>query len=230
MASDATPQSLIRETQVAEMAARTFLRRNWCAILDGAERLLVLGFYLYLVWRLLLHGDGRPWLGNSLLIASEGLVLILFVFRRPAVIISQRKSDWLLAMAATVAPFLVFPAADPGSLVSPLVCIFLMICGLLVQVHAKLSLGRSIGMVAANRGLKQTGPYQIVRHPMYAGYAVTHIGFWLLHPTSWNLAVYSCALGLQIVRLLAEERFLAQSPEYREYVQAVRFRLIPGVY
>ena len=199
-------------------------------MLDRAEQLFVLGFYFYLVWRLLPAGHGSPWLGNALLLLSEGLVLILFLIRRPATTISTRRSDWLLAFGGTILPLLVQPAGSPGGLVPPLVCIPVMICGLVLQIRAKVSLGRSIGMVAANRGLKRSGPYQLVRHPMYAGYVLTHIAFLLMNPLLWNLAVYSGALGIQILRLLAEERFLSQSTEYREYMRSVRFRLIPGVF
>jgi protein-S-isoprenylcysteine O-methyltransferase Ste14 len=199
-------------------------------ILDAMERLLVLGLYAYFVWRLLPKGDGGHWLANAVLLVSEGLVLVLFLIRRPAAAISTRRSDWLLALVGTLAPFLVQPAALPGGLVPPVACLFLMICGLVVQIHAKLSLGRSMGMVAADRGIKRSGPYQFVRHPMYAGYFLTHVAFWLLNPTGWNLAAYSCAISVQIMRLLAEERFLTHLPEYREYMQGVRFRLIPGVF
>jgi protein-S-isoprenylcysteine O-methyltransferase Ste14 len=101
---------------------------------------------------------------------------------------------------------------------------------MLVQVHAKLSLGRSMGLVAANRGIRRSGPYQFLRHPMYAGYMLTHLAFWLFNPTEWNLLIYSTAATIQVLRLLAEERFLRRSDEYRAYMENVRFRLIPGVF
>ena len=85
-------------------------------------------------------------------------------------------------------------------------------------------------MVPADRGIKRGGPYQLVRHPIYAGYLISEIGFLLLHPTLWNLSTYSLALVLQIVRILAEERFLAQNADYREYMQTVRYRLIPRIF
>lgn len=105
-----------------------------------------------------------------------------------------------------------------------------MIAGLIIQIRAKVSLGRRVGMVPADRGINRGGPYQLVRHPMYAGYILSDIGFFLLNPTLWNASVYSVALVLQILRILAEERFLAQNAEYREYMQSVRYRLIPGIF
>ena len=40
-----------------------------------------------------------------------------------------------------------------------------MLIGLYVQISGKLILGRSFGLIAANRGIKVAGPYRIVRHP-----------------------------------------------------------------
>jgi protein-S-isoprenylcysteine O-methyltransferase Ste14 len=65
---------------------------------------------------------------------------------------------------------------------------------------------------------------------MYAGYLLAHIAYLLVNPTLWNAAVYAAMYGLQIPRLLIEERLLAGDPAYRRYRQQVRYRLIPGVF
>ena len=91
-------------------------------------------------------------------------------------------------------------------------------------------LGRSMGAVAAHRGLCLRGPYRFVRHPMYAGYLMGHLGFLAVNPSLWNLAVYVACYALQIPRLFLEEEFLGVDPRYREYQTQVRFRLIPGVF
>lgn len=95
---------------------------------------------------------------------------------------------------------------------------------------AKFSLLRSFGLVAADRGIKQRGLYAVVRHPMYAGYIMTHIGFLLIAPSWWNLAVYIAAWVLIIVRISAEERVLSANPQYRDYMTGVRYRFLPGVF
>ena len=58
----------------------------------------------------------------------------------------------------------------------------------------------------ANRGVVIYGPYRYMRHPMYFGYLLNHIGLFLLRPTDFNLAIYVIAWSMQITRLLAEER------------------------
>ncbi|WP_276509041.1 methyltransferase family protein, partial [Microvirga aerophila] len=83
---------------------------------------------------------------------------------------------------------------------------------------------------AANRGVKTQGPYSLIRHPMYIGYVATQVGFLLFNSTVWNLAIYSGAWTLQVLRILAEERTLSKDPEYKAYALAVRYRLVPGVF
>jgi protein-S-isoprenylcysteine O-methyltransferase Ste14 len=105
-----------------------------------------------------------------------------------------------------------------------------MLAGLYLQISAKLSLGQSFGLVAANRGVKVIGPYRFVRHPMYAGYMIAHIGFLLAFPSLWNVTLYSAEFVIQVARLLREEHFLRQDQEYRAYAARVRYRLLPAIF
>ena len=72
--------------------------------------------------------------------------------------------------------------------------------------------------------------YKLVRHPMYAGYLLIHIGILLLMPTALNFLIYAISWSAQIPRLLAEERLLSKDPVYRGLVAKTRWRLIPGVF
>jgi len=198
-------------------------------VLDWSERLLVLVLYGWLVARLLWTYLDSGGIVNLLLLPSEGLVVAFLLVRRPASMISRRPAQWLLALAATSAPMLVSPGLGEA-LVPITAAAVLLLMGMVVQVMAKLALGRSIGLVPAHRGLKVNGPYRFVRHPMYAGYLLSHVAFLLVNPTWWNLAVYGLCYSLQIPRLLGEERLLCQDTCYREYQAAVRYRLIPGVF
>jgi protein-S-isoprenylcysteine O-methyltransferase Ste14 len=79
--------------------------------------------------------------------------------------------------------------------------------------------------------LVDTGAYGVVRHPMYAGSPFVHLGLslWL---GSYAAALYaSLPLGLLVVRIGLEERFLQRElPGYREYMKRVQYRLLPGVW
>ena len=105
-----------------------------------------------------------------------------------------------------------------------------MLIGLYVQISGKLILGRSFGLIAANRGIKMAGPYRFVRHPIYAGYTIIHVGFLLAFPSLWNVVLYSTELAIQIARLLREELLLNQDQNYRAYAARVRYRLIPMIF
>ncbi|MBP6013882.1 MAG: DUF1295 domain-containing protein [Alphaproteobacteria bacterium] len=162
-----------------------------------------------------------------LILPSEGLVLLLLLFRRRTDQISTNLWDWAVAAIGTTAVLLVDKGSAPVlGLLGP----YLMLLGLLVHVGAKLSLWRSFGLVAANRGVKVGGLYRFVRHPMYAGYILSHIGFLLATPSLWNAAVYAVAWAALVARMDAEERVLIQDASYSSYCANVRYRLLPGVY
>jgi protein-S-isoprenylcysteine O-methyltransferase Ste14 len=102
-----------------------------------------------------------------------------------------------------------------------------LVGGLLV-LAATLRLGRSFGIVAANRGIQTGGLYRVVRHPIYAAYVLAFGGFVLAHPTLINAEILVGWLMVQILRVCAEERLLMQDTHYATYAAQVRYRLIPG--
>lgn len=196
--------------------------------LDQFEQLFVLLLYGWLVLRVLPDAVASGGLlAIILLLLSEGAVVILLLFRRPTADISVKIQDWIIAAAGTWLPLMVIKGGEPilGSL-GPL----LMALGLVTQVAAKLTLLRSFGLVAANRGVKSNGMYAFVRHPMYAGYILTHIGYLLASPSLWNVGVYVAVWAFLIARMVAEENILGADPEYREYTQRVRHRIVPGIF
>jgi protein-S-isoprenylcysteine O-methyltransferase Ste14 len=82
----------------------------------------------------------------------------------------------------------------------------------------------------ANRGVVSSGLYRLVRHPIYMGYLITHIGFVLANGTLGNLAIFLGADIALLVRAVYEERVLARDGAYREYQQRVRYRVVPGLF
>ena len=168
-------------------------------------------------------------IGDVMLLITETMMVILVLFRRTAKNLSMRPGDWVIAFAVTCLSLLARPF--PGqSHAWDSVAIILTMLGLSTQLISKYTLGRRFGVVAANRGLCMSGPYRLVRHPIYMGYVLLHTGFFLLNPTLWNLCVFATLYMLQIPRILAEERLLGQDPDYQQYMGKVRSRLIPGVF
>ncbi len=208
---------------MSALAAVTQPRR----LLDLVEQVAVLALYTWLVIRLWPGEFSASNWYPVLLLLSEGLVVLLLLIRRPTDRISTKGLDWALAAGGTFVVLFVGQGGAP--LHGPLGAV-LMLLGLAIHVGAKLSLLRSFGVVAANRGVKANGPYRLVRHPMYAGYALTHIGFLLAGPTLWNLAIYATVLTIAVRRIVAEERVLREDAAYRDLAEKVRYRLLPLVF
>ena len=76
-----------------------------------------------------------------------------------------------------------------------------------------------------------TGPYAIVRNPMYASASIYFVGMSLALGSFWALIPSGLVILGFFVRLLDEERFLSQTlPGYEEYCTKVRWHLIPGLF
>jgi protein-S-isoprenylcysteine O-methyltransferase Ste14 len=164
-----------------------------------------------------------------LFLAPNVVFLALVVFRRKPKEIGARGADWVLPIAASAAPQLLVNVSGPA--LSPSwVALGAMAAGGLLAFASMLGLGRSFGIFPANRGVKRQGPYSLVRHPMYLGYALWQFGFVLANPGWSNAFVLGLATGLQLWRIEREERVLARDPIYLAYRQKVRARLIPGLY
>ena len=106
----------------------------------------------------------------------------------------------------------------------------LQIAGTLLSIAAVISLGRSFGVVAANRGVRTTGFYRFVRHPLYASYMVSFLGFVLGNLSVRNIVLIVVAFICQYLRAVAEERILGLDPEYQAYMAQVRYRFIPYIF
>lgn len=168
-------------------------------------------------------------LTGVLLLASELLVVVLTVLRRRAIAVDRSLRARLLTVVSLACPPLVVPS-PAGGVLSDTWTTAASGVGLLVIVGGKLSLGRSFGLVPANRGVVARGLYRVVRHPIYLGYLVTHASFLLAHPTAWNASALAVADISLVLRALQEERTLAHDPAYVAYCARVRWRLLPGVY
>ncbi|MBB3522643.1 methyltransferase [Rhizobium redzepovicii] len=198
-------------------------------VLDIVEKVLVGYLFVAIVMRIVPQMQDNRAIIDGLLLFSEGAAAFLILTRRPTRNASLRLYDWTVTAVGTLFPLLVSPnTSEP---LAPLaVCGTVMVLGFFLQIAAKLSLRRSFGLVPANRGIKIGGPYKFVRHPMYAGYLMMHIGFFLTHPSVWNFAIYATALTAQCFRLLAEERLLKQDPAYTAFMATTRYRLVPFVF
>lgn len=85
--------------------------------------------------------------------------------------------------------------------------------------------------LAPDQKVISTGPYALVRHPMYAGALVMLLGIPIALGSWWGILVFAAILPALIWRLFEEEKFLARNlAGYVEYQNKVRYRLIPAVW
>jgi protein-S-isoprenylcysteine O-methyltransferase Ste14 len=156
-------------------------------------------------------------------------IVVAYVIRRPARAVSRRLDDWLLAFGGTFGGVLFRPiGGHPHWGVT--IGLVVQLLGLAVCVASFLTLGRSFGFAAADRGLIRRGPYAVVRHPIYASYLLLQAGYVLQSLAVWNAVVMLFVTSCNVGRARAEERLLGMNEQYEAYRIQVRWRLIPGVW
>lgn len=158
------------------------------------------------------------------------ILVITMVFRRAPVRVTPNPWYWLLAFVATYGLIAFLAFAPRGmSIVPVIVPNMLVLISVAIMIYARLSLGRSIGYVPADRGIITSGPYRFVRHPIYSGLFVTLFAFLLRAYVPLNLLLEAVIVGLFMLKSVIEERFLRDNPEYAAYMRQVRYRWVPGV-
>ena len=113
-----------------------------------------------------------------LFLLGELLAVVLLLLNRRG----EAASDIYpvaIAFIGTGVALLVVPQGV--RLISDPISLALIVTGSAVSLAAKAFLGRSFGMVAANRGVKDSGIYRFVRHPMYLGYMPYSRNVWISH-------------------------------------------------
>src|SRR5262249_45129645 len=102
--------------------------------------------------------------------------------------------------------------------------------GLFIQllVFKENSYGGSTIETVADQKVISTGPYALVRHPMYVGVLIMITGMPLALDAWRGVAIIAAAVPALIWRIIDEEKFLKTDlPGYVEYAQKVRYRLVP---
>jgi protein-S-isoprenylcysteine O-methyltransferase Ste14 len=164
-----------------------------------------------------------------LLLVSEMLVVVLTVIRRSAAAVDRSMHARLLTALSMLGPPLLQPA-HVAALLPQSLTVAASAAGLAIVIAGKITLGRSFGLMPANRGVVSSGVYRIVRHPIYLGYLVTHVAFLAATPSAWNIAALFAADSALLARAVCEEKTLSGDERYRAYQQTVRWRVCPGVF
>ena len=135
-------------------------------------------------------------------LAATGGMLILPVFMRPTAMSTG-------ALATTGLIFELF--------------------GVVLTQVARVYMGRSFGILPANRGIVSRGPFRSVRHPIYFGWLILSLGYAMSFASERNILLIAMTLPFMVWRIGQEEVHLSADPEYLQYMKQVRYRLWPGV-
>jgi protein-S-isoprenylcysteine O-methyltransferase Ste14 len=192
----------------------------------------------------------QAWVYLALFATASGLTT-LYLLRHDRALLERRMRGGPLAekrpvqrgiMSATSTGFvalLAVPALDhrfgwsqvPDWLVGTGAALVAIGFVLIARVYRENSFTSATIDVARDQQVVTTGPYAVVRHPMYASALLYLLGTPLLLGSYWGLVPLAAILPFLIWRLRDEERLLASSLSgYRDYQRRVRWRLIPFVW
>ncbi len=196
---------------------------------DFLARVFVGGLFVLLSINLLNDFMRTGRITGLMFLTSEALVVILTIVRRRAQVVDRSMNAMIITALSFVGPPLMRAGAGPA-LVPDSVAAVVSIIGVAIVIAGKITIGRSFGIGPANRGEVARGPYNVVRHPIYAGYLLTHAATLAAYPSGWNvMSVVAGDIAL-VLRALAEERVLSKDREYQQYCGRVTWHLVPGVY
>jgi protein-S-isoprenylcysteine O-methyltransferase Ste14 len=160
------------------------------------------------------------------------IVLGIALTRRHA-----KVRDYSIASSIAVGIAYVYPYAQviylrwsPGYVAWPAAGLVLVTLGAVLSLVSLVTIGRFFGIRPALRGLVTSGPYRLVRHPIYLSYVIADIGYNLEEWNSITLLLVLIGWASLIYRIQAEERVISQHAEWPAYVGLVRYRLFPGIW
>ncbi len=159
------------------------------------------------------------------------LSVFLYLIRSSAKATTNSFIAKTTAVIATFMPFAIPALSKPAS--NPDIMLFanlVTIFGMSLTLYSLSVLGRSFSIIPQARSLVRSGPYKVVRHPLYLGELIAILGVVLARFSISTMAVFCLLTALQIYRALQEERVLAGAfPEYEPYsMKSARF--IPGIF
>jgi protein-S-isoprenylcysteine O-methyltransferase Ste14 len=166
---------------------------------------------------------------------ASGIALVYIVRRPPlrgrhdigAVFVAMYASFVLLALRPVIEFMAIEVEHFPAW--SVILANVLIAVGAGFSIYSLLYLRLNFSILPEARGLTTSGPYRLVRHPVYLGEILGALGFTIALPSLFSVLVLISFVGSQLLRTRMEEAVLtAQLPGYVEYM-ATTPRLIPFV-
>src|SRR6266542_1142024 len=223
---------------------KNFKARAWLAL---AVLTVVMALLLFVPAGTVRYWQAWVYLG---IFAGASALTTLYLIRRDRALLERRMSGGpmaekepaqkfiMLCLSIGFVALLVVPAVDRCFGWSTVLLVGVVAGDLLVAlgfylisvVYRENTFTSATIELAENQKVISTGPYALVRHPMYASASLYLVGTPLALGSYWGLVPIAAMMPFLIWRLFAEERFLARNlAGYTEYRKRVRHRLVPFV-
>jgi protein-S-isoprenylcysteine O-methyltransferase Ste14 len=159
-------------------------------------------------------------------------VMAIALTRREPAALDSSLPAWLAVAVSMLYPYaqLLTLHAMSGRVLWPDGGTVLVTLSAFLSLASLVWIGRLFGLRPALRGLVTTGPYRLVRHPLYLAYMVSDVGYELNESNAGTLAIMLFGWSCLLYRIHAEERVLSQAPRWGAYIRSVRYRLFPGLW
>ena len=173
-------------------------------------------------WRTAAHGGVAGWAAATVQVG----VAIAFLARSPE---RRAASGQVIAAAlpSVVLGAAVFPLGADRPWPWPAAS--LAAAGAAFTLAALVALGRSFAVLPGVRELRSTGPYRLVRHPMYLG-ELLMVGGAAVRLGPPGGLLLAGAVAAVAWRVRAEERLWTAEPGWAAWAESVPWRLVPGVW
>ena len=165
-------------------------------------------------------------ISSFLYVIQISITVILFITRSLPQKISMRPFDWFVALGGTWIPLLIWPSGETDITI----LVYAQLIAICISILGILSLNKSIGIVPALRKVKTGGLYRLIRHPIYLSYFIGYSCIVIQNPNILNVVILGAVIMFDILRIISEEKFLRQDSSYQEYMQKVKWRLLPFIW
>jgi len=169
----------------------------------------------------------NPRLSVLLIVVVETTAAVFLLIRRNPDETEHSWQTWTTTTFGTIAPFLLRPIDATADI---FIGQILQVAAFSMQLFALSSLNRSFGLLPAHRGVKSSGLYSWVRHPLYTAYLFTYVGYWINNQSLTNAVIVVIGSAFLVMRIHYEEALLFKYADYSQYANRTRWRLVPAVW
>ena len=214
---------------------KPLLLRLWCWLRENRPWLVNLYLFLHIcafvawqVYQLVVSGR-FDFVETSFVVQNIVLAAVVLI-RRDHLAVDGNWVHQAVALAAFFSGVAFIGQPTSGGDDVRLVSQIVVATSNLIGIASLLHLGKSFGILIANRGIQRGGVYRLIRHPMYLSDILLRIGFAISHYSLLSLGLAFVSIAFYVYRAVLEERFLVHDSEYRDYRERVRYCFVPGVF